>query len=138
MSSGYQQQTDEGGIELTDISTDEANQNFEGTFRGGNHGKYQGIQSTEQETSRGTAVDFNPDETSKYEIDGDDYDGEDESEEDSDEESKKQGDETRLEIEEVQMEYDRQLKEMYNNQRNLVLMKEKAEKDRKGTGKDFK
>ena len=40
MSSGYQKQSDEGGIELTDISTEDANQNFEGTFRGGNHNKY--------------------------------------------------------------------------------------------------
>ena len=91
---------------------------------------YQGIQSTEQETSRG-ANDFNLDETSKYEVDGDEYgDEEEEESEDSDEAKKGQGDQTRLEIEEVQMEYDRQLNEMYKNKRNLVLMKEKALKDR--------
>ena len=127
MASQYQRQKDEtnaGGqeIELTDMSTEEAPKKFSKKKAG----KYQGLQNTE-ESNRQRQGDDDPDQTSKYIEDeyGDDEDDSDDSDDD-----KKHGDRTMMEIQEVQMEYDRQLGEMYKNQRSLAQMKEKAQKDR--------
>ncbi len=119
MASQYQKQNDEtsaGGqeIELTDMSTEEVaySPNKKRT------GKYQGLQNTE-ESSRRRGGDEDLDQTSKY-IDEDDYGDDEDDSEDSDDEGGELGDRTRMEIQEVQQEYDRQLGEMYKNQRDLV------------------
>ena len=64
------------------------------------------------------------DQTSKYGEEDDEYDEEEDSEDSEDENgNQKQGDETRLEIEEINMEYDRQLNEMYKKQRQVAQAK---------------